>query len=145
MLNWIRDAFNATIGKLPSDITTWTRDLIGGLWHYLASIFSPVSRAWDDFTKAISTLKAILTSFGIAVVNRISDIYQWINKEGYLVYYYITHPDKLLILAVSGVSTLAAGDALAIVDKLGVFTVRLVMHNLEKLIKVAEDVIDAIL
>ena len=145
MLNWITNAYNATIGKLDSSIASWVRALVAGLWHYLASIFTPVSRAWHDFTVGIFRLKTLLTSWGVTLVSKITALYDWINKEGYLVYYYISHPDKLAGLVVDGIVSEIEKDAFATAEKLGSFFLGLVMKHLPAFLKMLEDILDAVL
>lgn len=145
MLNWIKNAYNSTVGKLDANITQWVYSLVNGLWHYLASIFSPVSAAWHDFTAGISRIKTLLTAFGVQVVARIKDVYDWINKEGYEVYYYISHPDKLASLVIDGIVAQAEADAFATAEKLGKFFGALIYKHLDAFLKMLEDILDAIL
>jgi hypothetical protein len=145
MLKWITNAYNSTIGRLDDSVASWVKNLVLGLWHYLASIFTPVSRAWHDFTGIIGTLKTLLTSFGETVVARFLDLYGWVNKEGYEVYYYISHPDKLAGLVVDGVVAQVEKDALAMGEKLGKFFLSLIINHVVDFAKTVEDIIDAIL
>lgn len=145
MFNWIKDAYNSVFGKIDSAIAAWVHGLIYGLWHYLASIFSPVSKAWHDFTSTIFRLETLLTGFGVSVVHRFQDIYNWLNKEGHIVYYYISHPDKLATLVVNGVVAQIESEAMVNAEKLGKFFLSLIMKHLPALLKVIEDVLDAVL
>ena len=144
MLNWIKNAYNATIGKLDSNVAQWVYSLVNGLWHYLASIFSPVSKEWDSLARTFDRYKTLVTNFGVTIVTRFKDIYDWINKEGYLVYYYISHPDKLATLVVDGVIAQTEADAFAAAEKLGKFFLALIVKHLPALLKMIEDIIDAV-
>jgi hypothetical protein len=145
MLNWIKDAYNSVFGKIDNSIASWVRGLVTGLWHYLASIFSPVSKAWHEFATGIGRLETLLTGYGASVVLRFQDIYAWINKEGHIVYYYISHPDKLATLVIDGVIAQLEADTMANAEKLGKFFLSLIMKHLPALLKVIEDILDAVL
>jgi len=145
MLNWIRDAYHWATGSIGGTVIGWINGLITGVWHYLESIFAPVSAEWHEFANAWGTIEKFFQDFLNAVHVRFTDVIGWINKEGYEVYYYISHPDKLAGLVVEGVIATAESDAFAYGEKLGKFFAGLIKAHLKDFITMIEDILDAVL
>jgi len=104
--NFIREIYGIlanAISKVWSDIVSW----VTGLWHDLTTfinwVWSQVVH-WVDYI--ISFVERLWHDLETWVINNIwnplfaaiSDAWKWITHEGYLVYYYLTHPDKLVAL-----------------------------------------------
>lgn len=85
------------------DITSW----VVGLWHDITNfinwvwqqvvhwvdyIINFVERLWHDLETWV------IDNIWRPLERAITDAWNWITHEGYLVYYYLTHPDKLVAL-----------------------------------------------
>jgi hypothetical protein len=144
MLNWIRDAYHWATGSIGGTIVGWVHGLVSGLWKYLESIFSPVEKAWDDFANSWSNIEKFFYDFFQSVYHRITDIYDWINKEGYLAYYYISHPGKLALRVIDGIAAMTEDDAIEAAEGAGKFVLNIIYKNPKDVAKAIEDILDAI-
>lgn len=145
MFNWIDKLYHTVTGKIDQTVADWVHALIHGLYAFLASIFGPVARAWDAFWRDISGYVQSGLLFASHVVTLLHDAFAWINKEGYEVYYYITHPSKLVDLLWSFILTKFETDSVHAAEKLGTFFLHLLVRNLKTVLHVLEDIVDAVL
>ena len=70
-----------------------------------------------------------------------ADLLKW----GYTAWYYITHPDKLAPLLFDPLITLLEVNAWRVGQRLGQFTLALIVHNARRVAQVAEAIITAVL
>jgi hypothetical protein len=145
MFGWIDKLWHNTIGKIPGVISDWVHSLIHGLYSFLSLIFLPVSAAWSDFVGDINSFIDGALSFSIQVVRHIADILDWIGKEGYEVYYYITHPSQFVLKLWDPFWAYVEHEALSLSEKLGKFFFALFYKNMRTFITIIEDILDAVL
>ncbi len=70
--------------------------------------------------------------------------WDWITKRGELVFYYMTHPDKLAMLIFDSLLELLEREAWTVGRKLGRFFLSLVVHNLRQFVLLIEDIVMAV-
>jgi hypothetical protein len=144
VLNWIENVYRSVTGKIDSTIASWVHALVHGLYQWITAIFGPVGRAWDDLWKTVSAFVAAHDTFAVRVINALKAAYDWINKEGYLVYYYISHPSQLVILIIDPLLAYIEKEAVSVSEKLGTFVLTFITHNLKTVITIVEDIVDAV-
>jgi hypothetical protein len=91
------------------------------LWHDV------ITDVWDPLFKSVTTAL------------------KWIGREGALVLYYITHPDKLVELIWNAILSRLEATAWDTGALLGKFFLSLVVRNLKRFALLLEDILDAIL
>jgi hypothetical protein len=145
MFSWIDNAWHSVTGRISSDIANWVHDLIRGLYTFLSAIFLPVSSAWDWLYKNILNYHAWIGRLVDEVYRAMRDAYDWINKEGYLVYYYISYPASLVDRIYDSIIAKIEATAESTAEKLGRFTLALIVKNVKTIVTVVEDIVDAIM
>jgi hypothetical protein len=145
MFSWIDKAYQWLSGKVDSVLASWVHDVVRGFWYVLNALFGNVTGAW-------SALKDILDFFGSKIerlfdetYRAIRDTYDWINNQGYLVYYYITHPAQLVDLLWEALIANLETTAWETAERLGKFFLSLFLRNLEKFLTLIEDILNAVL
>jgi hypothetical protein len=111
MFGWIDKVWHAATGHIDSAIADWVHATIHGLYSFLSFIFGPVGDAWTQLSKDIYDWLKEHADWTITVAHALEDVYRWINKEGYEVYYYITHPSALAQILYRDVVLKAINDA----------------------------------
>lgn len=145
MFGWIKQAYDWASGRVDSTIASWVRALISGLYSFMSVIFGRVSKAWHDLWRAANMMRSRLDVFGRDIVTRFTEVYGWINKEGRLVYCYITHPSKLAALVFDALIVELERQAWSVGERLGKFFLSLILHNIKRFALLVEDILDAIL
>jgi hypothetical protein len=145
MFSWLDRIWRNTAGKIPGDIADWVHSALHGLYSFLSAIFLPVSVAWGDFENTILQYTSSAIGFANQVVRHIQDILSWIGKEGYEVYYYISHPDKLVVLLWDSFWAYVEYEAFNLARQLGRFFFALFYKNMRTFITIVEDILDAVL
>lgn len=145
MFDWIRNAFDWASGKIDDTIRGWVRDLIHGLYAFLSVIFGEVGKAWHDLERYVSDLWHALDRFGHATARTFEDIYRWLNHEGHILWYYITHPAKLVDLIYDDIIVKIEREAWNTGERLGKFFTSLILHNLRRFMLLLEDILHAAL
>lgn len=99
----IYDILSSAIVKVWNDIVHW----VVGLWndltkfvsyvwsqlvHWVDYILSWVTRLWNDL------MTWVIKNIWDPLYNNLLQAWKWILERGELVYYYITHPDRLVAL-----------------------------------------------
>jgi hypothetical protein len=140
-------------------------------WHILKVLFpglilwasrqfhviaQALTKLWDSLAKWVANLikriemaaKAVV-SWVIAHVwtplkNDFLQAWKWITTHGALVFYYISHPDKLVLLIADALLAWLEREAWSIGDKLGKFFVALIVHNLKRFVLLIEDILMAV-
>jgi hypothetical protein len=144
MFNWIRHAYDTVTGKIDSTVASWVHGLINGLYSFLHVIFGDVGKAWDDFWHDIDGFVTGIRHFIDSVGRALIDIYGWINKEGHLVYYYISNPIKLVDLVYDELLGKIEATAEDTAERLGKFALAFIYKNLKTFVTIVEDIFDAI-
>lgn len=144
MFKWIDNAWKSVTGFIDSNIANWVRDLIHGLYFFLNIIFGNVGGAWSDLKDIVDFFGAKLVTHFDAIYRAISDAYKWINKEGFLVYWYLTHPAQLIDLLWESLIVKLETEAWQVAPRLGKFFLSLLLGNLNRFLNLIEDVFDAV-
>ena len=144
MFNWIDSVFHKATGAISSTIASWVHDLVRGLYSFLAAIFVPVAAAWDLLWKNVATYIDTADRHALDVVNALKKVFDWINEEGYEVYYYISNPPKLVDLLWDDIISKLESTAEDTAEKIGTFVLSFVYKNLKTVVTIAEDIIDAV-
>lgn len=95
--------------------------------------------------RGISWLRTHLDAFGDDVARGFHDLYTWVDREGREVWYYISHPGKLVDLIWDDLISKLEGDAWNVGDKLGKFLLSLILHNIKRFALLVEDIVHAVL
>ena len=110
------------------------RDLV----QAVASLIARIERAVADLTAwVVSHVWTPLYKFFLAA-------WHWITHEGTLVYYYITHPDKLVLLIAGSLISWLEQNAWNLGALLGKFFLSLITRNLKRFALLIEDIILAV-
>jgi hypothetical protein len=144
MFRWIDGLWNATGGKIDATISRWVHDALHGLWAFLSSIFLPVRAAWDYLWNHVVNYHDWIGHLGTELYRALRDAYDWINHNGYILWYYITHPDKLVALIYDDIIVKIEDEAVSTAEKLGKFFLALIIKNVKTLVTVIEDIVDAV-
>jgi hypothetical protein len=144
VFNWIDSVFHKATGAISSTIASWVHDLVRGLYSFLAAIFIPVSAAWNLLWKDVTTYADTEERYALDVVNALKKVFDWINKEGYEVDYYISNPEKLVDLLWDDVLSKLESTAEDTAEKIGTFALSFIYKNLKTVVTIAEDIIDAV-
>jgi len=145
MFNWIDSAWHRATGAIDSTIANWVHALVRGLYSFLHVIFGDVGRAWDNYWREVHGFIAGARLFADKVIGALKDAFDWINKEGYLVYYYISHPIKLVDLVYDALLGKIESTAVDTAERLGKFFLAFILKNLKTFITVLEDIVNAVL
>jgi hypothetical protein len=144
MFGWIDRVWHSATGKIDSTIANWVHGLIHGLYSFLSLIFGPVGDAWSQLSKDVYDWLKEHADWTITVAHAIEDAYRWINKEGYEVYHYISHPSLLVDLLWDANVAKLETEAWDVGEKLGKFFLSLIYKNLKKFVLLIEDIFDAV-
>lgn len=145
MFGWISKAWHWATSNIPGDIVNWVHDLVRGLYFFLNIIFGAVGGAWSNLKDIADYFGAKLEHYLDEAFRAVKDAYDWINKEGYLVYYYITHPEKLVLLLWDALIANLEATAWDTAGKLGKFFLSLILKNRRRFIDLIEDILHAVL
>lgn len=145
MFNWIDNAWHRVTGTIDSTVASWVHALVRGLYSFLSSIFLPVGSAWSYLWTHVINYHDWLGKLSTEIYRALDDAYDWINKEGYEVYYYITHPVQLVELIYDDIIAKVESTAVSTAEKLGKFTLALIIKNVKTIVTIAEDIFDAVL
>jgi hypothetical protein len=145
MFNWIDKAYQWLSGKVDSVLASWVHDVVRGFWYVLNALFGNVTSAWSQLKDIFDFFGSKIERYFNETYRAISDAYNWINTRGYLVYYYITHPAKLVDLLWEALIANLESTAWETADRLGKFFLSLFLRNLEKFLMLIEDILNAVL
>jgi hypothetical protein len=145
MFNWIAHAWDATVGKIPSTVSRWVRDVVNGLWSFLFGIFGHVGHAWTDFE--LWAYHYTHEALGLAdqMIRVITEASHWIVHEGARLWFYLTHPDKWVLLIWDPFWAYVEHESWDLAGKLGKFFFSLFYKNMREFITLIEDILDAVL
>jgi hypothetical protein len=137
-------------GSAWHGVTSEISGLLGGLFtalsHLLGSLTGRVSAAWDYLVHGAHDLELAVGQFGAAVWQKFDEVlHHWIPNWAWKAWWYISHPGALAHLLFWWLVHELEGQAFAVVQYLGEFTVHLVMRNLRKLLHLAEAILAAAL
>ncbi len=79
------------------------------------------------------------------LLSSITKAWHWITHEGSIVWFYITHPEKLVDLVWDYLIAKLEREAWRTADLLGRFLIALIVRNLRHFVLLIEDILDAIL
>lgn len=71
--------------------------------------------------------------------------WHWIGHEGSILWFYITHPEKLVDLIWEAIIVRLERDAWSLGQRLGTFFFALIWHNLKRAVLLLEDILTAVL
>jgi hypothetical protein len=131
------------------------------LWSYAVGAFRAAetlaTRLWQDAVRrvaaALSIARALVSALWQLVLRDVWQPLMAITKQlradllkwGYVAWFYVTHPDKLapvLLGALIGAAEAAFGRIAA---PAGIFALRLIVHQLPALLRLAETIVTAVL
>lgn len=167
MFSWIARAYNWAAGKIDSVTAGWVHDLINGLYSFLHVIFGGVISEWNKLYGAAKSFADNFREFASAVANAwhylwhvywpeflryldneivapLKTAYQWVINEGRVVWHYIQNPDDLVELIWDSILKKLETSAWDTGEKLGSFFLSLILRNLDKVLTLAEDILDAV-
>lgn len=78
--------------NLYHDVLNYAKSVYRTLLSFIDWVHGALAKLWNDI------VKWVLRNIWDPLKNLIDGAWHWITHEGYLVYYYITHPDKLAAL-----------------------------------------------
>jgi hypothetical protein len=145
MFGWIDKAWQWAAGNIGGTIVSWVHDVIRGFWYVLNALFGNVTGAWSGLKDIFDFFGSKIERFFDEVYRAIREAYGWINTHGYLVYYYITHPAKLVDLLWEALIANLESTAWETAERLGKFFLSLILRNLEKFLMLIEDILHAVL
>lgn len=145
MFGWIDRAWRSVTGSVSSTVADWVHDVIHGLYWFLNIIFGNVGGAWSDLKNIFDFLGSKIEQYADDVWRAIYDAYKWINREGWLVYYYITHPAALVDLLWESLISKIEAQAWDTGKRLGEFFTSLILSHLQRFLTLIEDILNAIL
>jgi len=135
--------------RIPA-VVAWAWNHLQRLWIFATAIakrlehdvLALIARIGIAIDKALAWVRDHVY---VPLHNLLIAAWQWITKRGELVFYYITHPDKLAALLFDSILALLEREAWAVGSKLGKFFLSLVTHNLRRFILLLEDILMAVL
>jgi hypothetical protein len=138
--------FYITIPRLIA----WAGHQLARLGHDIATLTTWIARRVEQLVARIVHDIAVLTHWVVVHIfdplkRDILSAWHWITSRGELVFYYITHPDKLAMLIFDSLIALLERTAWQVAPKLGKFFLSLVIHNLRRFTLLLEDIIMAVL
>lgn len=145
MFRWLDSVWHTVTGTVPATISRWVHDALRGLWSFLSTIFLGVADAWDDLVKDASNYIGEIDAFAVSVAGKLIDVYRWINKYGSVLVDWILHPSNLVDFIWDDIIAKLEREAWDVTEKLGKFFLSLIFKNIPTLIKVLEDILDAVL
>lgn len=168
MFGWIANLFNRVTGSVGAAVAAVVHDVISILYGFLHSLFGIVIRAWDELWRGIRDFVDHVEQFFISVGHAFYNLYKiwipnflkwinlhiiaplltatkWILHEGTLVYYYITHPTKLVELIWNALLAKLETSIQDTSKKLGSFVLSWIAHHLKDFTLLIEDIIHAVL
>ncbi len=101
-----------------------------------------IAKIWHDITHALNW---VIIHVYDPLARDISHALAWIFREGRIVYYYITHPGKLIDLVWDDIIAKLESEAWNVGARLGRFFLGLVLHNIKRFALLLEDIIMAVL
>ena len=144
MFGWIDRAWNSVAGRIGNDISSWVHSLIRGLYSFLSLIFGPVGAAWSYLWKHVINYHDWMGRTVDEIYRALRDGYDWINNEGHEVYYYITHPAQLIDRLWDPLWAKAESEIVNVAERAGKFVIAFVLKNVGTVVRIAEDIIDAV-
>ncbi len=135
--------------RIPA-ILRWAWKHIQILWHFATRIALRLEHDVISLVARIAlavhnALAWVMTHVFIPLKRDILAAWHWITTHGELVFYYITHPDKLAALIFESLLALLEREAWNIGNRLGKFFLSLIIHNVRHFLNLMEDIITAVL
>ncbi len=117
---------------------------------YAQTVYHWAVRMFDWFKHWVSKLIDAVRTWVIndiwkPLYRSLLAVWHWINHEGSILWYYITHPDKLVDLVWDALIAKLETEAWNIGGKLGRFSLALIVHNLRRFLLLLEDIVNAVL
>lgn len=130
-------------------VVSWAWNHLQRLWVFATRIADNLKRAIIDLILRIAVavhnaIRWVRDHVWVPLKALIDTALKWIRTAGELVFYYITHPDKLAALIFDSLIALLEREAWNIGDKLGKFFLALIVHNLRHFVNLLEDILMAV-
>lgn len=125
--NWVLSLWN--------DVLSYAKSVWAQVVKWVDYLLSYIDKVWNDITSWV--LKTIWNP----LKNLIDGILHWITHEGALVYYYITHPDKLAAL----LGRYLWDSYLALLKRYGGVMAKWLMHQMLNVAGPFADVLETIM
>lgn len=159
-VEWFGKQFNIVLSEIshtfwhiiyvtiPS-VVRWASRLIAELRQFIEHVWKWIQNAVDQLYKFIARVIRDVRDWVIRDIWRplhdsLLAAWHWILNEGHLVYFYITHPDKLVDLIWDWLIQKLEKEAWNVGRKLGRFFLALIIHNLRPFVNLVEDILNAI-
>lgn len=114
--------------RIWRDLNLWVKQLIARIEQAVAN-----------------ALKWVRDHVWVPLKAFIDGILKWIHDRGEVLWFYITHPDKLASLIFDALIALLERTAWDVGGKLGKFFLALIIHNLRHFVSLIEDILMAVL
>jgi hypothetical protein len=120
-----------SLSKFIDHVWSWAVKEVEKIYHWIAHEIATLIKwvmvhIWDPLFKSIELA------------------WKWIFHEGKILWYYITHPDKLVALIFDSLVAELESQAWKVGGLLGKFFLALVVHNLRKFVLLLEDILMAV-
>lgn len=147
---WVGHLFRYLYHVWIPQIVRWIRRLITQVIHDLMALYHWAVREFARFRHWVA---ALFDAFRYWVINNIwKPLYKsllaawhWIDHEGSVLWFYITHPAKLVDLIWEALIERLERDAWSLGHRLGTFFFALIYHNLKRAVLLAEDILNSVL
>lgn len=125
--------------RLIHDVNVYAHDVLNWAQRAISSVEHAIERGLRDVENWVirDIWNPLKSAFDTA--------WHWITHEGAVAWYYISHPADLAALLFDHLIAKLEADAWSVAERLGKFALSLVVRNLPRFAKLAEDIIDAIL
>jgi hypothetical protein len=134
---------------LPAVIAEY-RKLFGQAEKFITSVYNYVLRQVASLIQFISKSvdglwQLVLRDVWRPLLASLTNAWKWIKTDGATVFYYISHPDKLIDLIWLYLIAKLEREAWNVGALLGKFFLSLILHNVKRLALLIEDIINAVL
>lgn len=139
-----------TLHKVIPELGNWLHHLIVTVDRYAQFVYHwALARAEWLLRKIESEIAFVLRWVVLHIwdplFRDVTTALQWIFRNGRILWYYITHPDKLIDLVWDALLAKLEREAWVVGHKLGQFFLGLVLHNITRFALLLEDIIVALI
>lgn len=146
MLNWLRHTASRAWGDVTGAATDMVHWAIGGIAALLNTLFGDVAGAWDDMMTAAGVLEKVTASWAESIWGKLREITgYWIPHFAYYAWWYVTHPEAFVKLLFWPLIAMLEANAEQAAQYLGEFALHLIIRQLRPLLRVAEQILAAVL
>lgn len=146
MLGWLNRFLHSIGSHLPSpvrDAINWSVSAIGGLF---GTITNDVAGAWKELTSGFDALQHTIETWTSGEWSKLKEIVEhWIPQYAITAWWWVTNPGQFAQLLLYHLVAALEKYALTVAKYLGQFTLALITKQLPALLKIAEQVLAAIL